>query len=67
MKQALIKMTYQLAKLIDVKSLVTLSLVVALVVLTMQGIEPSALFSNAVMLVLGFFFGKNIKTNPEEM
>ena len=67
MKQALVKIVCQVAKLIDVKSLVTLSLVAALVVMTTKGTELPALFSNAVMLVLGFFFGKNVKPGQEEV
>ncbi len=58
MKQSMEKILLRSAKLIDVKSLVTLSLVAALVVMTLRGQEASSLFSNAVMLVLGFFFGK---------
>lgn len=63
MKQG--RIAYQLAKLIDVKSLVTLSLIAALVSMTLRGQEVSSLFSNAVMLVLGFFFGKAPKNDRE--
>lgn len=48
----------QIARLIDVKSIVTLTLVATLAVTTLSGREVPALFSNSVMLVLGFFFGK---------
>jgi hypothetical protein len=65
MKQALVRIIAQTARLIDVKSIVTITLVGALVYTTLRGIEPPALFSNAVMLVLGFFFSKNIKSSPE--
>lgn len=51
----------RLARLIDVKSLVTLALVAVLCVMTLAGRMSQDLFSNAVMLVLGFFFGKNLK------
>lgn len=55
----------RLAKLLDVKSLVTLALVLVLCVMTLGGREVSELFSSAVMLVLGFFFGKNVRTDGE--
>lgn len=51
----------RLARLIDVKSLVTLALVAVLCIMTLTGRIPTDLFDNAVMLVLGFFFGKNLK------
>lgn len=56
------KIIDKIAKLIDVKSIVTLSLTITLVVviLTNMKIDENVfqLFSSAVMLVLGFFFGK---------
>ena len=51
----------KLARLLDVKSLVTLALVLVLCIMTLSGREVSELFSSAVMLVLGFFFGKNVQ------
>ena len=52
----------RLAKLIDVKSIVTITLVVTLVTIILAQLEIKdnifQLFSSAVMLVLGFFFGK---------
>ncbi len=48
----------RLARLVDVKSLVTLALVGVLCVMTVCGQQTSELFNSAVMLVLGFFFGK---------
>ena len=51
----------RLARLLDVKSLVTMALVAVLCVMTLEGRESSELFSSSVMLVLGFFFGKNVK------
>lgn len=60
----------KLAKLIDVKSLVTLTLTFTLMYIIVANIELNEntfnLFSNAVMLVLGFFFGKNVTDKPEE-
>jgi hypothetical protein len=52
----------RLAKLIDVKSIVTITLVVTLVIIILAKLNIKdnifQLFSSAVMLVLGFFFGK---------
>ena len=57
------KLTERLARLIDVKSLVTISLVAVLCVMTLGGRPTGEIFNSAVMLVLGFFFGKNVKQN----
>lgn len=51
----------RLARLIDVKSLVTLALVAVLCGMTVFGRETDEIFNSSVMLVLGFFFGKNVK------
>lgn len=56
----------RIARLIDVKSLVTLALVVVLCVMTVCGRETGEIFNSAVMLVLGFFFGKNLKQGTAE-
>lgn len=52
----------RIAKLIDVKSIITITLVIVLCVQTITGQPTPELFNSAVMLVLGFFFGKKIKT-----
>lgn len=55
-------MKERIAKLIDVKSIVTITLVVTLVIIILARLDIQdnifQLFSSAVMLVLGFFFGK---------
>lgn len=53
----------RVARLIDVKSLVTLALVAVLCGMTICGKETEEIFNSSVMLVLGFFFGKNLKPN----
>lgn len=59
----------KLAKLIDVKSIVTITLVATLVILILAQINIKdnifQLFSSAVMLVLGFFFGKKDVQNDK--
>ena len=50
----------KIAKLIDVKSIVTISLTIVLCVITLKQMQVPDLFSNAVMLVLGFFFGRKV-------
>lgn len=52
-------MKEKIFKLIDVKSIVTLALIGVLCFMTVMGCETSELFNSSVMLVLGFFFGKN--------
>lgn len=58
-------MLAKLSKLVDVKSIVTLFFSTTLVLMVLLKIDVSEstfqLFSSAVMLVLGFFFGKNLK------
>ena len=52
-------------KLIDVKSIVTLAVVGVLCIMTVTGKETNELFNSSVMLVLGFFFGKNFKDDDK--
>lgn len=55
----------RIAKLIDVKSIITIALVFVLCVATLKGIKTPELFNSAVMLVLGFFFGKKLNKDNE--
>ncbi len=60
----------KIANLIDVKSIVTIILTILLAVIILWQIKLDSnvfqLFSSAFMLVLGFFFGKNIKSPEKE-
>nr|WP_312578322.1 hypothetical protein [Sedimentibacter sp.] len=60
----------KIAKLIDVKSIVTIILTILLAVIILGRIKLDSnvfqLFSSAFMLVLGFFFGKNLKLTEKE-
>jgi hypothetical protein len=56
----------RISKLIDVKSIVTLILVVTLTILTISGRTIPDLFSNSLLLVLGFFFGKNTNSGGDK-
>lgn len=55
----------RIAKLIDVKSIITIALTIALIIMTLSCRETSELFEYATMLVLGFFFGKKSGDKPE--
>lgn len=55
----------RIARLIDVKSIITIALVIVLCVATITGIQTPELFNSAVMLVLGFFFGKKLNVIEE--
>lgn len=55
----------RIAKLIDVKSIITIALVIVLCVQTISGQPTPELFNSAVMLVLGFFFGKKLNGTEE--
>lgn len=57
------KIFTRIAKLIDVKSIVTIALVIVLCVTTLTEQPTPELFNSALMLVLGFFFGKKINNN----
>lgn len=59
------KIKDRIAKLIDVKSIITIALVIVLCVATITGIDTPELFNSAVMLVLGFFFGKKLNKETE--
>lgn len=54
------KIKDRIAKLIDVKSIITIALVIVLCVQTINAQPTPELFNSAVMLVLGFFFGKKL-------
>lgn len=60
------KIKDRIAKLIDVKSIITIALVAVLCVTTLSGQSTPELFNSAVMLVLGFFFGKKLNTSEPE-
>lgn len=59
------KIKDRIAKLIDVKSIITIALVFVLCVATLKGIQTPELFNSSVMLVLGFFFGKKLNKDNE--
>ena len=60
------KIKDRIAKLIDVKSIITIALVTVLCVATITGIDTPELFNSAVMLVLGFFFGKKLNKDTTD-
>ena len=59
------KIKDRIAKLIDVKSIITIALVIVLCIITLNGQTTPELFNSAVMLVLGFFFGKKLNNTDE--
>lgn len=60
------KIKDRIAKLIDVKSIITIALVIVLCVATITDIDTPELFNSAVMLVLGFFFGKKLNKDTTD-
>lgn len=60
------KIKDRIAKLIDVKSIITIALVIVLCIITLNGQPTPELFNSAVMLVLGFFFGKKLNNTDEQ-
>lgn len=59
-------MKEKLAKLIDVKSIVTIMLVATLVIVTLKQIKTPELFGSVLMMVIGFFFGKQSNGRGEK-
>lgn len=60
------KIKDRIAKLIDVKSIITITLVIILSITTLTDQPTPELFNSAVMLVLGFFFGKKLNNDQED-
>ena len=60
------KIKDRIAKLIDVKSIITIALVAVLCATTLSGQSTPELFNSAVMLVLGFFFGKKLNNDEPQ-
>jgi uncharacterized membrane protein AbrB (regulator of aidB expression) len=60
------KIKDRIAKLIDVKSIITIALVIILCATTLNGQPTPELFNSAVMLVLGFFFGKKLNNDEPQ-
>lgn len=56
----------RLANLIDVKTIITLAIVGAFVVMTIFGRELDGTFLSVVTLVLGFYFGKGKDTQVDD-
>lgn len=59
------KILDRIGKLIDVKSIITITLVVVLCITTLNGQQTPELFNSSVMLVLGFFFGKKLNKETD--
>lgn len=59
-------MKKNLGKLIDVKSIVTLTLTVAFVVQTVRGAVTSGQFLTVFTTVIAFYFGTQYQKNNEE-
>lgn len=61
----------QIAKLIDVKSILTLVLTVVFAILSVRGVISSSEFLSVFTLIIGFYFGvqhekKNSETKGEQ-
>ena len=56
----------RLANLIDVKTIITLAIVGAFVVMTIFGRELDSTYLSVVTLVLGFYFGKGEDTKVDD-
>lgn len=59
-------MKKELEKLIDVKSIVTLTLTVAFVIQTVRGVMTSGQFLTVFTTVIVFYFGTQYRKNGKE-
>lgn len=60
------KLKEKIAKLIDVKSIVTLALTAVFAVQTLRGIVSSEQFQTIFTTVIAFYFGTQISKNSKE-
>ena len=60
------KLKDKIAKLIDVKSIVTLALTAVFAVQTLRGIVSSEQFPTIFTTVIAFYFGTQISKNSKE-
>lgn len=60
------KIKEKIAKLIDVKSIVTLALTAVFAVQTLRGIVSSEQFQTIFTTVIAFYFGTQISKNSKE-
>ena len=59
-------MREKLAKLIDVKSIVTLTLTGVMAYLSISGREVSETFKTIYVMIIGFYFGTQHEKNQKE-
>ena len=60
------KIKERIAKLIDVKSLVTLSLTGAFIYMNVTGVDVPETFKTVYIMICGFYFGTQYQKSKEE-
>lgn len=63
MKNGIIKFFQRIEKLLEIKSIITLSLLYCFILLTMEGKIDVAYFNSLFQVVIGFYFGTQFEKN----
>jgi len=66
MKNAFIKLMTRLEKLLEIKSIITLSLLYIYYQLVKSGMIDVSAFSSVFNMVIGFYFGSQFEKNRKE-
>lgn len=66
MKSATANLLSRFAKLLEIKSIITLSLLICFILLTLQDKIDIAYFNSTFQVVVGFYFGTQFEKNREQ-
>lgn len=63
MKEAFKKILMRIEKLLEIKSVITISLLYCFISLVMQGLVDIAYFNSVFSMIMGFYFGTQYEKN----
>lgn len=66
MKNAFIKLLNRIEKLLEIKSIITLSLLYCFLLMTLKDKIDIAYFNSLFQIVIGFYFGSQFEKNKEK-
>lgn len=67
MKNAFVGLLTRIEKLLEIKSIITLSLLYCFILMTMKEKIDVAYFNSVFQLVVGFYFGSQIEKSKSKM
>lgn len=67
MKNAFIKLLNRIEKLLEIKSIITLSLLYCFLLMTMKDKIDVAYFNSLFQIVIGFYFGSQFEKNKDKL